>query len=259
MAYATPGDSNDHSVGRIDEVAEQFRRVGVPGIAHQLELAHYRLSTDKRPRLRPTLRGTQDGVGVVQLTNGIHVRRVPRLDEGFDDLHVLPRHRPRSIPPKTGCRQDGKSEGTVRARRNRPRKSGARPFDGFRVSGVSACVRTPKPLMRGPSLAVIYFIPAFPAPETVQAEGRPHVRGLMRPQRAISSARRGVLDGRYRVSRGPARYASSRTRNRLMNTRAYRFIPASREEETALRRGRKPCRTAATRSPRSPATLRLHR
>ena len=37
-------------------------------------------------------------VGVAQLTKGVHVPRVPRLEAGSHDLHVLLRHRPPSIP-----------------------------------------------------------------------------------------------------------------------------------------------------------------
>src|SRR5215204_5590566 len=46
-----------------------------------------------RPRLPPIRIHPQDAVGVVQLTKGIHVARVPRLEGGPHDLDVLLRHR----------------------------------------------------------------------------------------------------------------------------------------------------------------------
>src|SRR5213595_1813248 len=38
MACATPSDSNNNSVGLVNEVAEQFPSVRVPSLAHLLEL-----------------------------------------------------------------------------------------------------------------------------------------------------------------------------------------------------------------------------
>src|SRR5439155_212304 len=51
------------------------------------------LPTYKRAWLGPPLRRPHDGVWVVQLTNGIHVPRVPCLEGRSHDLHVLLRHR----------------------------------------------------------------------------------------------------------------------------------------------------------------------
>ena len=86
------------SVANIHVVADHFHGVGVPGLARLLELAHDRLPTYKRPWLRPALRGPHDDVGAVQVMKRVHVPRVPCLEGGLVDLHVLLRHRPRSIP-----------------------------------------------------------------------------------------------------------------------------------------------------------------
>ena len=92
MADAAPGEPCDDSIGQVDE-ADHFKGVSVPGLAHLLELAHEPLPTHERPRLRPTFRGSRDDIGVLQLTKGIHVSRVPRFEGGSHDLHVLLRHR----------------------------------------------------------------------------------------------------------------------------------------------------------------------
>ena len=65
VACATPDVPHDDSVAGVDEVADRFRGVGVPGLAELLELAHDGLPTYVGPRLRPTLRGPHDDVGVV--------------------------------------------------------------------------------------------------------------------------------------------------------------------------------------------------
>src|SRR3954452_10550156 len=101
VACATPDEPRHNSVANIDEVTDQFRGVPLPRIAQLLVLAHDRVATEVRPRLRPTLRHPQDRVGVMQLAKGIHVPRVPRLERGLDDLHVLLRHRLRSISALT--------------------------------------------------------------------------------------------------------------------------------------------------------------
>ena len=78
LAYPTPDLPHDNSVAGVDEVADRFHGVGIPGFADLLPLAHDRLPTHERPRLRPTLRRSHDDVGVVQLTKGVHVSRIPR-------------------------------------------------------------------------------------------------------------------------------------------------------------------------------------
>ncbi len=92
MADAAPGEPCDDSIGHVDE-ADHFKGVSVPGLAHLHELAHEPLPAHERPRLRPTFRGSRDDIGVLQLTKGIHVSRVPRFEGGSHYLHVLPRHR----------------------------------------------------------------------------------------------------------------------------------------------------------------------
>ena len=97
-APAMPNETHRDPVASRSEVADRFYLVGVPGLAEMLELTHDRLPTYKRAWLGPPLRRPHDGVWVVQLTNGIHVPRVPCLEGRSHDLHVLLRHRPRSIP-----------------------------------------------------------------------------------------------------------------------------------------------------------------
>src|SRR4029078_7353271 len=92
-AYAPPGDSHDNSVAGVDELTDCFDGVGVPRLSQLLELAHDCVSTAIRPLLPPILIHPHDGVRVVQLTKGIHVTGVPRLEHGPHDLHVLLRHR----------------------------------------------------------------------------------------------------------------------------------------------------------------------
>src|SRR2546421_3793470 len=104
VAHATPDGPQNNSVGGVDEVANQFEGVGIPGLAHLLELAHDRLPTYVWPRLRPSLRGPPDDARIARLTKGVHVPRVPRLEGGSHDLHVLLRHRPPSIPPPSYSR-----------------------------------------------------------------------------------------------------------------------------------------------------------
>src|SRR5207248_10224941 len=92
VARATPDVSHGDSVARVDEVADRYQGVGIPGAAELLVKAHGGLATYVWPRLRPTLRGPHDDVGVVKLTKCIHVRRVPHLEQGSHDLHVLVRN-----------------------------------------------------------------------------------------------------------------------------------------------------------------------
>src|SRR5688572_2522830 len=80
MARSTPEHPHSDSVTNVDEVAGQFHGVGLPGLAELLELTHDRLPTYKGAGLRPALRGSHDDVGVVQVTKGVHVPRIPRLE-----------------------------------------------------------------------------------------------------------------------------------------------------------------------------------
>src|SRR3954462_14377927 len=50
-----PGLPHGNSVAGIDEVADRFHYVGVPGFADVLPLAHDRVPAYERPRLRPPL------------------------------------------------------------------------------------------------------------------------------------------------------------------------------------------------------------
>ena len=93
----TPDVPHDNSVTGVDEVTDHFQGVGIPGFAGLVPLAHDRLPTNERSGLWPILGGPHDDVGVVQLTKCVHVPRVPRLEERSENLHVLLRHRPRSI------------------------------------------------------------------------------------------------------------------------------------------------------------------
>src|SRR5262249_36992856 len=56
-------------------------------------LAHYRVPTDVRPRLRPALQRSPADLWVEQFAIGIHVTRVPCREPSPHDLHVLLRHR----------------------------------------------------------------------------------------------------------------------------------------------------------------------
>ena len=60
LSQPAPVEPHDNSGRRLDEVGDQSKRVGVPGLAMPLQLAHDRLPTYERPRLRPTLRRPQD-------------------------------------------------------------------------------------------------------------------------------------------------------------------------------------------------------
>ena len=98
VAYAMPHQPHYDSVANVDEITDRFQSVGIPGVADVQHLLHDSLSPHLRPRLRPTVRVSQDRVGVEQFTPGIHVPGVPRLDGGSHYVDVLLRHRPRSIP-----------------------------------------------------------------------------------------------------------------------------------------------------------------
>jgi hypothetical protein len=88
----------EHMVRDVDEVFNRFERLVVPRATNLLKVAHDRVATNVRSRLWPALRRSQDDVGLVQLTKGFHVSGVPCIEGGSRDLHVLLRHRPRSIP-----------------------------------------------------------------------------------------------------------------------------------------------------------------
>ena len=100
IACAMPDEPHRNPVPDVDQVADQFKVVGVPGLAICFQLAHDRLPTHVRPRLWPILRGPPDDARVVQLAEGIHVPLFPHLKAAAHDLHVLLRHRPRSISRK---------------------------------------------------------------------------------------------------------------------------------------------------------------
>jgi hypothetical protein len=93
VACCTPDEPHGNSVASVAEVADQFEGVGIPGLAQLLQLAHDRIPTCVRSRLRPTFRGPPDDAQVVHLTKGIHIPGIPRLEPGFYDLHILLRHR----------------------------------------------------------------------------------------------------------------------------------------------------------------------
>jgi hypothetical protein len=93
MAFTTPTQPDGNSLASVDEVAEQFKCVVIKGLAELLPLAHDRIATYERPRLRPALRGPHDDAGVVRLTKGLHVLRIPSREADSHDLHVLLRHR----------------------------------------------------------------------------------------------------------------------------------------------------------------------
>src|SRR5262245_51790256 len=92
-ARAVPDLSHDHSFTGVDEVADRFHGVGVPGRPELLELAHDRVAPYEWPRLGPTFGRPRDDVWVIHLTKGVHVASVPRGECGAHDLHVLLRHR----------------------------------------------------------------------------------------------------------------------------------------------------------------------
>ena len=92
IACDAPDPPHGDPVPDVDEVADQFQGVDIPGLAHLLELAHDRLPTCVWPRLRPALRRPPDDARVVQLTQGI-LTSVPRPEARSHDLHVLLRHR----------------------------------------------------------------------------------------------------------------------------------------------------------------------
>ena len=91
---------DDDSVAGVDEVADRFHGVGVPGLAHAARTSRM---TASRPTKgpgsgQPLAEVARSTSGSCSSANGIHVARVPRLEGGSHDLHVLLRHRPRSIP-----------------------------------------------------------------------------------------------------------------------------------------------------------------
>ena len=97
LSLPPPKDSHGNPVANVDEITDRLDGVALPCLAHLRELAHDRLSAEVRAWLRPTLNHPDDHVGVIRLTDGIHVPRVPSLESGPHDLHVLLRHRLRSI------------------------------------------------------------------------------------------------------------------------------------------------------------------
>jgi hypothetical protein len=94
VARATPDVSHGDSVARVDEVADRYPGVGIPGVAELLVKTHDGLAPYVGPRLRPILHGPHDDVGIVKLTKCVHVPRVPRLEESTHDFHVLLRNTP---------------------------------------------------------------------------------------------------------------------------------------------------------------------
>jgi hypothetical protein len=88
-AHTTPDESHSDSVADIDGMLDQLQLIGVAGVALSLLLPHNRIPTYRRSRLRPVRRSSHDDIRVIQLTNGIHVPRVPRLEERPHNLHVL--------------------------------------------------------------------------------------------------------------------------------------------------------------------------
>src|SRR3954447_21281288 len=93
-----PDKPHDYAVSAVNEVADRFQGVGVPGAAELLDKTHYRLWTGIRPRLRPILSRVPDYVRGKEVSPRIHVSRVPRFERGSHDLNVFLRHRLRSIP-----------------------------------------------------------------------------------------------------------------------------------------------------------------
>ena len=92
-----PDVPHNHSITRFNE-ADRFRCiVGIPPLPDLRKQLHDRIPTSIGTRLMPTLGGLQDHVGRVQLTKCVHVSCVPGLEGGPHSLHVLLRHRPRSI------------------------------------------------------------------------------------------------------------------------------------------------------------------
>jgi hypothetical protein len=98
VAPAPPCEPHDYSAGGVDVVSDRYCRVGVPGFAVSLNLSQDRLPTDERPRLGPISWGTPNHVGGEEISPGIHVACVERLEGASHDLNVLLRHRPPSIP-----------------------------------------------------------------------------------------------------------------------------------------------------------------
>ena len=99
MAGAPPYESHQYSVAEIGEIADWFCRIGIKGLALVFPGAHNRVPPYGGRWLRPTLRGRDDHrTGVVELTKVIHAPLVPCREGGFHNIHVLLRHRPRSIP-----------------------------------------------------------------------------------------------------------------------------------------------------------------
>ena len=94
---AMPDEPHRNAIAKIDEFADELSGVSVPCVAELLQEVHDGVAAHLRPWLRPTFRVPHDPVWVEQLAPGVHVARVPQVEAGFHDLHVLLRHRPRSI------------------------------------------------------------------------------------------------------------------------------------------------------------------
>jgi hypothetical protein len=92
--HAMPGDPHSNSVTGLNEVADRFDCVAVPGSTELLELLHDCLPPYEGTWFRNTLDNPHDGVRVEQITDGVRVSTIPRLVGGSHDLHVLVRNTP---------------------------------------------------------------------------------------------------------------------------------------------------------------------
>jgi hypothetical protein len=102
LTRSAPDIANYHAVGGVDEVHHWLQRVALPSVAQLLDFAEDRLPAHRGAWLWPTFDVVHDHIGIEKVTERIEVLPVPGVVEPLHDLHVLLRHRPRSISPLGG-------------------------------------------------------------------------------------------------------------------------------------------------------------
>src|SRR5436305_1655421 len=92
LADAPQGRSDNNSIADVDQGGYRFVGDDVPCFAKLLEAAYDRFQTDIRALLWPSLGRAQNHVRVKEVAKRIKVPRVPCLEAGSHDLHVLLRN-----------------------------------------------------------------------------------------------------------------------------------------------------------------------
>ena len=101
VAHATPHQPHDDSVANVDEIADRFESVRIPGVTDCRHRLHGGLSSQLRPRLRPILRVSHDHVGIA-VPPDTHIPGVPRLNRRLARPRCSPATSPAQYPAGSG-------------------------------------------------------------------------------------------------------------------------------------------------------------